>query len=72
VAPFLVNVQIEDMRRGIHEHLPFGEGDMDIPAALKALDHAEYTGLVGVELPRDSHRGPDLARRSLDYLRAAW
>ncbi|OSC58941.1 xylose isomerase, partial [Streptomyces sp. 4F] len=25
-APWLKHVQIEDMRRGVHEHLPFGEG----------------------------------------------
>jgi hypothetical protein len=31
-------VAIEDMRRGDHTHLPFGEGDMDIPACLDALE----------------------------------
>ncbi len=29
---------IEDMRRGEHVHLPFGEGDMDVPALLDALE----------------------------------
>ncbi len=30
-------VSIEDMRRGVHVHLPFGEGDMDLPAVIGAL-----------------------------------
>ncbi|WP_078843719.1 sugar phosphate isomerase/epimerase family protein [Streptomyces albus] len=68
VAPWLRHVQIEDMRRGVHEHLPFGEGEIDFPPVLAALRAMEYGGLVGVELPRDSHRGPELARASHDFL----
>jgi len=67
----LVNVQIEDMKRGVHEHLPFGKGDLDLPAALKALVDVGYGGLVGVELSRDSHRAQDSVRESLAALRAA-
>ncbi|MEU8077171.1 EboA domain-containing protein [Catellatospora citrea] len=70
-APWLVNVQIEDMRRGVHEHLEFGEGEIDFPPVLRALADAGYRGLVGVELPRHSHAAPDVARRSLAFLRAA-
>jgi L-ribulose-5-phosphate 3-epimerase len=70
-ADRLVNVQIEDMRRGIHEHLPFGEGEMDFPPILSALIEIGYEGLVSVELPRHSHAAPDLAVRSLEYLKAA-
>ncbi|WP_420341038.1 sugar phosphate isomerase/epimerase family protein [Streptomyces xinghaiensis] len=68
VAPWLRHVQIEDMRRGVHEHLPFGEGEIDFPPVLAALRAVGYGGLVGVELPRDSHRGPELARASYDFL----
>ena len=28
----IVNVHIEDMRAGVHEHLMFGEGEMRLPA----------------------------------------
>ncbi|GAA1164507.1 sugar phosphate isomerase/epimerase [Streptomyces hebeiensis] len=70
-APWLRHVQIEDMRRGVHEHLPFGEGEMDFPPLLDALDATGYQGLTVVELPRHSHAGPELARTSLDFLRAA-
>ena len=31
-ASRLVNVHIEDMRAGVHEHLMFGEGEIDFPA----------------------------------------
>ncbi|MFJ8667243.1 sugar phosphate isomerase/epimerase family protein [Streptomyces sp. NPDC093600] len=71
-APWLHHVQIEDMRRGVHEHLPLGEGEIDFPpvlAALAELTAAGYPGLTVVELPRHSHDGPELARTSLSFLR---
>ncbi|GGX92807.1 sugar phosphate isomerase/epimerase family protein [Streptomyces fructofermentans] len=70
-APWLRHVQIEDMRRGVHEHLPFGEGEIDFPPVLEALADVGYQGLVSVELPRHSHAGPDQARRSLPFLHRA-
>ncbi|AXK31430.1 sugar phosphate isomerase/epimerase [Streptomyces armeniacus] len=70
-APWLRHVQIEDMRRGKHEHLPFGEGEMDFPPILAALRDVGYEGLVTVELPRHSHAGPAMAETSLRFLRAA-
>ncbi|RKN06459.1 sugar phosphate isomerase/epimerase family protein [Streptomyces radicis] len=70
-APWLAHVQIEDMRRGVHEHLPFGEGEMDVEGALAALAATGYDGLISVELPRHSHAGPDLARRSIAFLTRA-
>jgi len=48
-APWLVNVHIEDMRRGIHEHLDLGEGEIDFPAALAALRAVGYQGLAVVQ-----------------------
>ncbi|MEV0807288.1 sugar phosphate isomerase/epimerase family protein [Micromonospora sp. NPDC050200] len=71
VAAHLVNVQIDDMRRGVHEHLEFGTGEIDFPPVLRALADAGYRGLVAVELPRHSHAAPTVAARSLDFLRAA-
>jgi sugar phosphate isomerase/epimerase len=68
-APDLVNVQIDDMRRGVHEHLEFGAGEIDFTPVLAALADAGYRGLVAVELPRHSHSAPDTARRSLAFLR---
>lgn len=68
-APWLRHVQIEDMRRGVHEHLPFGEGEIDFLPVLDALDATGYQGLTVVELPRHSHAGPKMARESIAFLR---
>ncbi|MFI6348061.1 sugar phosphate isomerase/epimerase family protein [Streptomyces sp. NPDC050560] len=70
-GPWLRHVQIEDMRRGVHEHLPFGEGEIDFPPVLAALAATGYRGLTVVELPRHSHAGPRCAEDSLGFLRAA-
>ncbi|MFC7846270.1 sugar phosphate isomerase/epimerase family protein [Streptomyces sp. NPDC057382] len=70
-APWLRHVQIEDMRRGVHEHLPFGDGEIDFPPVLAALAATGYQGLTVVELPRHSHAGPLQAERSLPFLRHA-
>jgi L-ribulose-5-phosphate 3-epimerase len=70
-APWLVNVHIEDMRRGVHEHLDFGEGEIDFPAALAALRAVGYQRLVSVELPRHSHAAHVVAPRAIEFLRQA-
>lgn len=70
-GPHLVNVQIDDMRRGVHEHLEFGAGEVDFPATLRALTENGYGGLVAVELPRHAHAAPVVARESLAFLTAA-
>ena len=62
-------VAIEDMARGRHIHLPFGEGDMDIPGVLAALEAIHYDKLVCVELSRESHRADVMIPESLRYLR---
>jgi L-ribulose-5-phosphate 3-epimerase len=70
-GPYLVNVQIEDMRRGVHEHLPFGSGEIDFPPVLTTLAATGYRGLISVELPRHSHAAPSLAAKSIAYLHNA-
>lgn len=71
VADRLRHVQIEDMRRGVHEHLPFGDGELDLPAALAALRAVGYGGLVSVELPRHSHSAHTVVPDALRTLRRA-
>lgn len=70
-AGLLVNVQLDDMRLGMHEHLEFGEGELDLPGTLAALAEVGYTGVAAVELPRHSHAAPDVARRAIEALTAA-
>ncbi len=66
----LGTVSIEDMKRGVHVHLPFGEGDMDIPSILRALDGIGFDKLVCVELSRESHRADTIIPASLAWLKA--
>ncbi len=65
----LWNVHIEDMRQGVHEHLMFGDGEMDFPPILQALGEIGYAGGVFVELSRHSHDAVNTARRALAFLR---
>lgn len=67
----LGTVAVEDMRKGVHEHLAWGEGDMDVPAVLRALQDVGYDRLVTVELSRDSHRAHLLVPQTIRYLREA-
>ncbi|MCI0333320.1 MAG: sugar phosphate isomerase/epimerase [Planctomycetes bacterium] len=65
----LANVHIEDMRSGVHEHLMFGEGEIEFRPVIAALAKVGYAGVVSVELSRHSHEGPEAARRAYDFLR---
>ncbi len=69
-ADRLGTVAVEDMRRGVHEHLPFGEGDMDIPAILAALEEIGFRKLVCVELSRESPRAHLAIPESIAWLKA--
>ncbi|WP_030661918.1 sugar phosphate isomerase/epimerase family protein [Streptomyces cellulosae] len=70
-APMLRNVQIEDMRRGIHQHLEFGDGEIDFVSVLAALRELGHSGLVSVEIQGGSLDAPEVARRSIEFLRGA-
>jgi len=71
-ADQIANVHIEDMRRGRHEHLMFGEGEIDFAGVLHALKRCGYRAGVFVELSRHSHEGPTAARRARDFLLSVW
>jgi sugar phosphate isomerase/epimerase len=66
----LWNVHIEDMHRGVHEHLMFGEGEMDFGEVLGTLREIGYASGVHVELSRHSHDAVETARRALVFLKA--
>jgi sugar phosphate isomerase/epimerase len=70
-APRLVHVHLDDIQGGIHEHRPFGEGDLDLGETLNALLDVGYDGMAAVELSRDSHRGAQAAGQALESLRRA-
>jgi len=68
-AERIVNVHIEDMRAGIHEHLMFGEGEMRFPPIIDALARTGYRGALHVELSRHSHAAPAAAKQAYDFLK---
>jgi sugar phosphate isomerase/epimerase len=66
----LWNVHIEDMRRGRHEHLFFGEGEVDFADVFAGLHQAEYRGGVYVELSRHSYDAVATAQKAYTFLRS--
>jgi sugar phosphate isomerase/epimerase len=67
-ADQIVNIHIEDMRGGIHEHLMFGEGEIDFSPILATLVEIGYNGPLNVELSRHSHCGPEAAAQAYWFL----
>ncbi|MHC4515100.1 MAG: sugar phosphate isomerase/epimerase family protein [Planctomycetota bacterium] len=68
VANLLAQVHLEDMRRGVHEHLPPGEGEVDFGEVRQALTAIGYQGAVCFELSRHSHIAP----AALKKCQVAW
>ena len=63
-----MNIHIEDMVQGVHEHLMFGQGTMDFPAICAALRQIGYENGVHVELSRHSHMGVEAVRAAKAFL----
>ena len=62
------NIHIEDMKKSAHEHLQFGEGEMDFPDIFDALKDISYSGPINVELSRHSHDAVNAAKQAYSYL----
>jgi L-ribulose-5-phosphate 3-epimerase len=71
-ATLLRNVHLDDHRRGIHEHLFFGEGGIDFAPVMAALRGAAVPRDLPatVELSRHSHDAVATARRAFAFLSA--
>lgn len=67
-AQRIVNVHIEDMKAGVHEHLMFGDGEMRFAPIIDALAKVGYRGPLHVELSRHSHLAPETAKQAYDFL----
>ena len=65
----LVNIHIEDMKAGVHEHLMFGAGEIDFAPVVAALADVGYAGGLPVELSRHSHQGPMAAQQAYVFLK---
>lgn len=67
----LVNVHLDDMTPLKHEHLEFGDGNLDLGAVMDALRDSGFGAVASVELPRHSHDAPNVVRRSMRAIRLA-
>jgi sugar phosphate isomerase/epimerase len=67
VAPWIANVHLEGMQRGVHDHLPPDQGDLDLAAVVRALGDIGYEGPANLELSRHSHAAVETARRALAF-----
>ena len=70
-APLVANVQLEGMLRPRHDHLLPWEGDMDLPAVMRALADVGYAGPACFELSRHSHDAVEIARRAFAFAQDA-
>lgn len=66
----LFNIHIEDMKQGAHDHLPFGEGDIEFAPVFAELRSAGYAHGVYVELSRHSHAAVETARNAFSFLQS--
>lgn len=66
-APWLWNMHLDDMKRGIHEHLMFGEGEIDFGVVRSALTAINYPHGAYVELSRHGHDAVRAARDSFAF-----
>lgn len=64
----LYNVQLDDMLRGVHRHLFFGEGSVDFAAVFAALNEIGYEGPACVELSDAGRNAVETARRAKQFL----
>ncbi|MEM8884801.1 MAG: sugar phosphate isomerase/epimerase family protein [Planctomycetota bacterium] len=62
----LVNVHLDDHRRGVHEHLMFGEGEIEWDPVLAVLAELEVPATV--ELSRHSPMAVEAAERAFAFL----
>ncbi|QDV21012.1 L-ribulose-5-phosphate 3-epimerase UlaE [Gimesia panareensis] len=64
----IFNIHIEDMLKGVHDHLRFGEGEIDFTDVFAGLRQIDYQGGLHVELSRHSHMAPEVLRESWSFL----
>jgi sugar phosphate isomerase/epimerase len=70
-GPRIAGVQLDDARRGVHEHLAPGAGDADWPAIARACAALPPELTACFELSRDSHRFHETAPAAIAAWRAA-
>lgn len=69
-ASDLVALQLDDHRAGVHDHLAFGEGEIDFAALATAVRATGFDGPLEVELSSHSATAPATATAALAFLRS--
>jgi len=64
----IFTIHIEDMHRGVHDHLRFGQGSIEFSAVIRTLKELDYRGGLNVELSRHSHVAPEVLAESFAFL----
>ena len=64
-----INIHFEDMRRGVHDHLPPGEGEIDLVAVMNQMLEKKFDGPVCVELSRHSHDAVATATEIMNWFK---
>ena len=67
-GPSIQNIHLEDMKKGEHKHLQFGDGEIAFSEVFNALKDIDYTGLINVELSRHSRNAVQAAAQAFSYL----
>ncbi len=60
----ILHVHFEDMPAGVHQHLVPGDGDMNLPEVIAALDCAGFAGYYTIDLFNIADAPVDWARRA--------
>jgi len=68
-AAELATVSIADMRAGDFEHVPLGEGHIDVAGVLGVLRTLGFRRLICVDVSRDSYRAAEAVPQAMRYLR---
>jgi L-ribulose-5-phosphate 3-epimerase len=67
-ASMVKNIHIADIKNRAHEHLMFGEGEIDFAPILKVLTDNRYNGLISVELYPNGRQATDTCKRAMEFL----
>lgn len=62
-------LQLDDHRPGVHEHLAFGDGEVDLEAIAQAVSDVGFEGPLEVELSRHASTAAATAEASIRCLR---
>ena len=63
------NIHLEDIKRGVHNHLIPGEGDINFRSLKTALDRVGYNSFITLELYPYKNNPDEAGRKGLEYIR---